>query len=629
MKMNLAAKFIVSTLLLIIVGMGVSTVVSYYNSRTTISRIMNSQKHQIATMMIRQIDEWIKDRRLEMSYWGKQDVYGVAIDGAFQRMANLELSRLKHDYTFYETIAVANAKGDVIVASSASVDDDAGAEAGIGKNVAGADYFRQSLQGSVVVSDIVKSADTGKPGFVVSAPVMQGDTVVGAIFGVVDLGFLADNFISPFAIGETGYVFVVNNQGLVISHPDTSRIMQTDISQQTYGRAILGAQGDSVRFTENGDEKIAVCQRYAAMDWIFVALSSVAEINAPGKRLGIVNAGITVLVALLSALVILFVARSIVRPINTSTNELLEGAELITKSSQQVSSASQSLAQATSQQAASIEETSSSLEELSAMAKQNADNADSAKDMSLEASHTARGGRVSMEKLLSAMAGIQESSSQVAKVAKAIEEIAFKTNLLALNAAVEAARAGEAGKGFAVVAEEVRNLAQSSSEQVRVTSRLLAESSAKVQDGTVQADEVNNALSIICARIDKVAAIAQDIASASREQAQGIVQINSAVSELDTTVQQNSASSEESASASEEMFSHAQELKAVVARLTAIVEGRSALAAADAYGPAAAAHVRRQPAPAVRRLQPPAAAPLMKKTVPPADTGDADAFQEF
>jgi methyl-accepting chemotaxis protein len=352
----------------------------------------------------------------------------------------------------------------------------------------------------------------------------------------------------------------------------------------------------------------------------------VAEINAPGKRLGIINAGITVLGALLSALVILFVARSIVRPINTSTSELLEGAELITRSSQQVSSASQALAQATSQQAASIEETSSSLEELSAMAKQNADHADSAKDMSLEASHAARGGHASMEKLLAAMAGIQESSSQVAKVAKAIEEIAFKTNLLALNAAVEAARAGEAGRGFAVVAEEVRNLAQSSSEQVKVTSRLLAESSTKVQDGTVQADEVNNALNIICTRIDKVAAIAQDIASASREQAQGIVQINSAVSELDTTVQQNSASSEESASASEEMFSHAQELKTVVARLTAIVEGGSAHAAASAYGPAAAAHVRRPPA---RRLQPPAAAALREKVAPHAADGDADGFQEF
>jgi methyl-accepting chemotaxis protein len=184
---------------------------------------MNAQKHQIAAMMIRQIDEWIKDRRLEMSYWGKQDVYGVAIDGAFQRMANLELARLQQDYTFYETIAVANAQGDVIAASSASVDDDARAEAGIGKNVAGADYFRQALQGTVFVSDVVKSAETGKPGFVVSAPVMQEDAVVGAIFGVVDLGFLADNFISPFTIGETGYVFVVDNRGLVIAHPDASR----------------------------------------------------------------------------------------------------------------------------------------------------------------------------------------------------------------------------------------------------------------------------------------------------------------------------------------------------------------------------------------------------------------------
>lgn len=518
-------------------------------------------------MAIRQVDAWIRDRTLEISYWGKQDIYHVAIEGAFQKMANLELSQLKNDYEFYEIINVANDKGEVIASSDEDI--------GIGQTVQDREYFKEALKGNIFISGILRSSGTGKPVFVVSAPVSQETFNAGVIFGVIDLDYFTDSFISPFKIGETGYIFIADSHGLILSHPDKSNIMEIDISKFDYGRKILNKEQNIINFTENNEQKIAAHQDYERMGWNFIAVSSLSEIVAPGKRLGIINTGITALAALLSAFVILFIARSIVRPINNSISELHEGADLITASSRQVSSSSQVLAQATSEQASSLEETAASLEELSSMAKQNSDNAVHAKDLSLEAANAARNGNLSMDNLLSAMDGINKSSNEVAKVAKAIEEIAFQTNLLALNAAVEAARAGEAGKGFAVVAEEVRNLAQRSSEQVKITSQLLAESTKKVQEGTDQADEVNRALNTINSRIEKVTSIVQDIASASQEQAQGIIQINSAVSELDKTVQQNSATSEESASASQEMYSYAQDVRTAVNALTAIVEGKN------------------------------------------------------
>jgi methyl-accepting chemotaxis protein len=178
-----------------------------------------------------------------------------------------------------------------------------------------------------------------------------------------------------------------------------------------------------------------------------------------------------------------------------------------------------------------------------------------------------------MDGLVKAMEGINKSSEEVAKVAKGIEEIAFQTNLLALNAAVEAARAGEAGKGFAVVAEEVRNLAQRASEQARTTSTLIKESSDRTQEGNKQVNEANQVLKIILESVDKVVGLVREISAASKEQAQGIDQINTAVSNMDQIVQQNSASSEQSASASQELTAQAFHMKKEVHRLVVLVAG--------------------------------------------------------
>jgi len=138
---------------------------------------------------------------------------------------------------------------------------------------------------------------------------------------------------------------------------------------------------------------------------------------------------------------------------------------------------------------------------------------------------------------------------------------------------VEAARAGEAGRGFAVVAEEVRNLAKRSSEQAKTTSTLIAESRSRTIEGTRQAGEVNSGLKQIFQGVEKVVGLVTEITAASKEQAQGIDQINKAVSSMDQVVQQNSASSEESASASQELSAQAFHMKALVRDLFEKVAG--------------------------------------------------------
>jgi len=172
-----------------------------------------------------------------------------------------------------------------------------------------------------------------------------------------------------------------------------------------------------------------------------------------------------------------------------------------------------------------------------------------------------------------AMASIQDSSQQVAKIIKAIDEIAFQTNILALNAAVEAARAGDAGMGFAVVADEVRRLAQRSAQAAKDTSDLIQASIAKTQDGNLKVEQVAASISGITSSIASVKALVDQVSGASRQQAHGIDQISQTLAQMEKVTQTTAATAAESAVASEELSAQADGSMGAVHRLEALVSG--------------------------------------------------------
>ncbi len=281
-------------------------------------------------------------------------------------------------------------------------------------------------------------------------------------------------------------------------------------------------------------------------------------------------------ILLLAAIGVWIIKAHITRPLTAVINSLQASSTEISSATAQVASAGQSLADSAGAQAAALEETGASLEQISGMTKRNADHAQAAKTLSAQTCSSAETGAADMSEMSTAMDAIKAAGDNIGRIIKVIDEIAFQTNILALNAAVEAARAGEAGMGFAVVAEEVRNLAQRSAAAAKETASCIEDSIQKSARGVEISGKVAASLGEIVTKAREMDRIVAEIANASLEQSQGIVQVNVAITRMDRVTQENAATAEESASASQELSAQAEALVETVTGLRALVGGGSA-----------------------------------------------------
>jgi methyl-accepting chemotaxis protein len=256
--------------------------------------------------------------------------------------------------------------------------------------------------------------------------------------------------------------------------------------------------------------------------------------------------------------------------ISASLNQMFSmlhtAADQVNAGAGQVSSASQTLASGATEQAATIEELSASITSIAQESKNNLLHVHEAIGYVREASENAVEGNLHMENLQKAMSEIRTSSDQISNITKAIQDIAFQTNILALNAAIEAARAGEAGKGFAVVADEVRNLAAKSADAAKQTVELIDKSSDAVARGDKVAGETAVLLQTVTEKSKRVNTSIQMVESASSAQTNAIEQITEGISQVSSVVQNNAATAEESSAASEELAAQAETLKNEIAR---------------------------------------------------------------
>ncbi|AFA48339.1 methyl-accepting chemotaxis protein [Acetobacterium woodii] len=311
--------------------------------------------------------------------------------------------------------------------------------------------------------------------------------------------------------------------------------------------------GDYAIIKESMNQTVTFLKRY--VDEITLTLEAVGQGNL-NQQISTEYLG--------DFLAIKMALNDITSTLSTTMAEINEAAGQVEAGAVQISDGGQALSQGTTEQASAIEELNATIEEVAGETKKNAVRANEANQRAQEVRDNAEVGNQQMTEMVTAMVDINESSKNISRIIKVIDDIAFQTNILALNAAVEAARAGQHGKGFAVVAEEVRSLAARSAEAAKETTGLIEGSIDKVETGTKIADQTAESLKDILREIEKVTGLVGDIAQASSEQASEIAQITEGIEQISQVVQTNSATAEESAAASEELSGQAEMLKQMV-----------------------------------------------------------------
>ncbi len=236
----------------------------------------------------------------------------------------------------------------------------------------------------------------------------------------------------------------------------------------------------------------------------------------------------------------------------------------ISGSKEEIRRASNELSQRTERQAANLEETSAALDELTVAVRQTAEGAQEAAERVTSVSSEAGRSDSVVTEAINAMSGIEQSSSEIAKIIGVIDDIAFQTNLLALNAGVEAARAGESGKGFAVVAQEVRELAQRSAAAAKEIKDQISRSSGEVQNGVRLVGEAGDTLKRISEQVKAASEVVTKIAHSAVEQDTTLRSISSSLNQLDAATQHNAAMAEETTASAEALATDTEELLALI-----------------------------------------------------------------
>lgn len=387
----------------------------------------------------------------------------------------------------------------------------------------------------------------------------------------------------------SNYIWINNYDGLMLVHPKLhgkNEIDLTDKSGKKFiaeGLSVAKEKGSAIvkyTWTKPGQDesktfpKISFFRNYPQWKWVIATGVYVDDVDTVvrGAFLQILFFNIIVMLIVITV-VSLTIIKEIVSSMDSITTDLGSSSSEVSAASSQLEAASQRLAEGTTEQAASIQETSSTLEETSSMVQQNRDNTQQAASLAKKSKEYANKSNAEMLKMTAAMDDLKKSSSEISKIIKVIDEIAFQTNILSLNAAVEAARAGDAGKGFAVVAEEVRSLAHRSAQAAKDTTVIIESNISMSENGARIAREVQESITEIDIQSKKVSELLDEISVATDEQAQGVNQINKAISQMEIVLSSNAQTAEESAAASKDLYGQTITMNEIIERLNVLVKG--------------------------------------------------------
>ena len=601
LKMNIRNKFLLPTILLIIVGMGVSATISYVKAKDALSAALLDNIRQRTLSTAESLSSWVRDRQLDLRSWSHEEVYAKStkssiIGKAARVSANEKLARLQAEYGYYEDICLAGEDGMVIAANTEKI---------IGKiNVTDREYYKAAMAGDTYVSTVSRSRNSGNPVFFVATPVKDGQQIKGVLFGVVSIAHFSEHFIDSIKVGQSGYAFAMDKRGMLIAHPDRSKILKENLSDYDFGKQMLSRKSGLLTYTHEGVENEVAFKTIEGPGWVVAVSVPEAEVLAPVKSLGQINLIVAAAVIAVATVLIFFITSGVVKPINrvvaglqdaaegdgdltkridiTSTDEVGELARWfntfiekiqriiseVTRNAQDLTTASRELAgiaghlsdsagqtsgKAMTVSAAS-EEMSTTISSAAGIMDETASNlsivASGAEEMTATineiAGNTEKGRQIAeaaVSQTSHATDQIQDlgnAAMQIGKVVETITEISEQVNLLALNATIEAARAGEAGKGFAVVANEIKELAKQTAAASGEIKQQIEGIQTSTQGTVTEINSIADVVSQVNDLVSTIAAAVEEQSVTTRDIAGNVARASEGVGEVNTTMAEGS-----------------------------------------------------------------------------------------
>ena len=631
-KLSLKFKLITIFILIGLIPFGVIALISWNNSKNEIEKQIIDKLQAVQQIKTNQLQSFFEERKGDISVLSENQTLRDALkeyeagfaqggitsgpwkeaDATYGEFFELYVD----EYNYYDLFLI-DSSGDVIY--TVSKEDDFGENVLTGslRNTPLAQAFDQAARRTAIIDFQWYSISEEPAAFISKTVQDKNRQTLGVLVYQLSLDSINAIMQERSGMGETGETYLVGEDKLMRSDsfldPQNHNVVASfknpsvgSVNTEAVRRALAGQSGVDIITDYNGNPVLSAYNpiQIDGFTWVILSEQDESEAFASVNQLTMLILIISVVTVVLVLIIAFLFANSIEKPISQIVDNLFESADQVASASEELSSASQQLAEGSSEQASSLEETSATLDESNSMLQQTADNTSKATEISHIAASASEKGSNQMREMMSSMQQIRDSSGELSKIIKVIDDIAFQTNLLSLNAAVEAARAGEAGAGFAVVAEEVRNLAQRSAKAAQDTTEIIEKNVKMSESGVIVAQKVQEALQEINTQSEELSKLIDQINVASKEQSQGIGQINQAMSQMEQVTQQNAANAEETASSSEEMSAQAETLNDIVIRLNALIKSEKAAAESANRNNTNTGERRKQTASNIKRTQP-------------------------